>query len=56
MNNDIQGLETAWSNYISDKTRYQTTDSETLLELEATYRSINSFAAINDSPSVLELY
>lgn len=56
MNNDIQGLETAWSNYISDKTRYQTTDSETLLELEATYRSINSFAAINDSPSVLKLY
>lgn len=56
MNNDIQGLEQAWSTYINDKQKYQTTDLENLLELEATYRSINGFSAINDSSSVLKLY
>lgn len=56
MNNDIQSLEQAWSNYISDKIEYQTDDLEQLLQLEATYHEINRFSAVNDSKSVLKLW
>lgn len=56
LNNDIQGLESAWSNYISDKEKYQSEDLEILIAMETTYRQANSFSAINDHKSVLKIY
>lgn len=56
VSNDITNLEKAWSQYISDKMNYQTTDQMQLLQIENTYRSINSFSAINDSKTAVKLF
>lgn len=56
LNNDIQGLESAWSSYIGDKESYQSDDLEILIAMETTYRQSNSFSAINDHKSVLRIY
>lgn len=56
LNKDIQGLESAWEDYIDDKKQYQSNDLEQLLTLEATYAQVNHFAAINDKSTVLKIY
>ena len=56
INNDIQDFTSSIDNYNTDKQNYQTVDLIKWLNLEATYRRINNFSAVNDSSNLLKIY